>query len=81
VLQALLVLSRRDALGDGRADDALDLVERRRGPDGRWAASRPWWGRPGGTRAPEVVDWGRTGPSDMVTLNALRVLKAGGRWP
>lgn len=80
-LQALLVLSRRDALGDGRADAALDLVERRREADGRWSASRPWWGRPGGTRAPEVVDWGRDGPSDMVTLNALRVLRAGGRWP
>ena len=80
-LQALLVLSRRDELRDRRADAALDLVERRRRPDGRWKASRPWWGTPGSTRAPEVVDWGRGGPNDMVTLNALRVLKAAGRWP
>jgi hypothetical protein len=27
-----------------------------------------------------VVDWGRDGPSEMLTLNALRVLKAAGRW-
>lgn len=27
----------------------------------------------------EVVDWGRNGPNEMITLNALRVLKAAGR--
>jgi hypothetical protein len=27
----------------------------------------------------EVVDWGRSGPNEMLTLNALRVLKAAGR--
>ena len=27
----------------------------------------------------EVVDWGRSGPIDMITLNALRVLRAAGR--
>jgi hypothetical protein len=25
-----------------------------------------------------VVDWGRSGPNEMLTLNALRVLKAAG---
>jgi hypothetical protein len=25
------------------------------------------------------VDWGRRGPNTMITLNALRVLKAAGR--
>ncbi len=29
--------------------------------------------------AQEVVDWGRSGPNEMVTLNALRVLRAAGR--
>jgi len=28
---------------------------------------------------PEVVDWGRSGPNQMITLNALRALKAAGR--
>jgi hypothetical protein len=27
----------------------------------------------------EVVDWGRRGPSEMITLNALRILRAAGR--
>jgi hypothetical protein len=34
---------------------------------------------PGSTTAPEVVDWGRSGPNQMITLNALRALKAVGR--
>jgi len=35
-----------------------------------------------GSLPEEVVDWGRGGPNEMITLNALRVLKAaGGRWP
>jgi hypothetical protein len=25
------------------------------------------------------VDWGRSGPNPMITLNALRILKAAGR--
>jgi hypothetical protein len=27
----------------------------------------------------EVVDWGRSGPNEMLTLNALRVLRAAAR--
>ncbi len=34
---------------------------------------------PGSTTTPEVVDWGRSGPNQMITLNALRALKAVGR--
>ena len=79
VLQALLVLSRLDRLGDPRAADALDELERQRRPDGCWASRGRWWNDPGSTRAPEVVDWGRSGPNELITLNALRVLKAGGR--
>lgn len=79
ILQALLVLSRLGLATDERAGDALDELEQRRRPDGRWNAGTPWWGPLGGTRSPEVVDWGRTGPNEMVTLNALRVLKAAGR--
>jgi hypothetical protein len=26
-----------------------------------------------------VVDWGRRGPNEMITLNALRVLRMAGR--
>jgi hypothetical protein len=35
-------------------------------------------GLPDPSRAVEVVDWGRSGPNYMLTLNALRVLKGAG---
>jgi hypothetical protein len=75
-LQALVVLARMGLAGDPRAADTLELVESRRLPDGRWRAGGRWWRAPGSKGANvEVVDWGR-GPSEMITLNALRVLKA-----
>lgn len=58
---------------------AEGLLERQRRTDGRYNAGTPWWGPVGGTRTAEIVDWGRTGPNEMVTLNALRVLKLAGR--
>jgi len=80
VLQALLVLSRMGLAGDPRAGDALDVVERLRPPDGRWRPGGSWWRLGGqGSGPAEVVDWGRDGASEMLTLNALRVLRSGGR--
>jgi len=79
ILQALLVLSRLGKAGDPRASDALNELERRRRHDGRWQAGGHWWNPPPSTITPEVVDWGRSGPSEMITLNALRVLRAAGR--
>jgi hypothetical protein len=56
------------------------VVETRRGADGRWRANGYWWKTPGSDGSNvEIVDWGRGGPSEMVTLNALRVLRAAGR--
>jgi hypothetical protein len=81
ILQALLILSRIGRASDPRASDALDELERRRLPDGRWQAGPSWWRPPGSTTAEETVDWGRTGPDEMITLNALRVLRAAGRLP
>jgi hypothetical protein len=79
VLQALLILSRLGKAGDPRVGDALELLMRRRRVDGRWQPGGCWW-RPPDTRTGsgpvEVVDWGRSGPNQMLTLNALRVLKA-----
>jgi len=83
VLQALVVLSRLGKASDPRAGDALELLVRRRRADGRWQPGGYWW-RPPGTRSGsgpvEVVDWGRSGPNELLTLNALRVLHAAG-WP
>jgi hypothetical protein len=78
ILQALLILSRMGLVTDPRAADALDVVERKRRPDGRWAANGYWW-RATGDVSTELVDWWRGEPNEMITLNALRVLKASGR--
>jgi hypothetical protein len=76
VLQALVVLARMGLAGDPRAADALELVEQKRRPDGRWQAGGKWWRPPSSNGSNvEVVDWGR-GPSEMLTLNALRVLSS-----
>jgi hypothetical protein len=77
--QALHVLARMGLAADPRAEDALELLEERRRPDGRWQAGGRWW-RPPGSKGSnvEAVDWGG-GPSEMLTLNALRVLRAAGR--
>jgi hypothetical protein len=81
VLQALLVLSRLGKARDPRAGDALELLVRRRRADGCWQPGGYWWRPPGtgsGSGPVEVVDWGRSGPNEMLTLNALRVLHAAG---
>ncbi len=76
VLQALVVLARMGRAGDERAADAVTVVQERRLPDGRWRTSGRWWKPPGsGGANVEVADWG-SGLSRMITLNALRVLRA-----
>src|SRR5205823_4659671 len=79
VLQGLLILARMGRLEDKRAGDALDLVIERQRTDGLWQAGGYWWNPPGSPRTPEVVNWGRRGPNEMITLNALRVLRTAGR--
>jgi hypothetical protein len=80
VLSALLVIVHGGKCTDPRASDALDLLEARRRPDGRWNANAQWWRAADSKSTPEVVDWGGAGePNLMVTLNALRVLAAAGR--
>jgi len=82
VLQGLWVLSRLGRLGDPRAAEALDLVLGKRRVDGMWGVGGYHW-KPPGSRGSnvEVVDWGRRGPNEWVTLRALRVLRSAGRWP
>lgn len=80
VLAGLLMLSRLMPLTDPRLAEALDLVEGKRRADGLWHPEGYYWALPGQKSANvEVLDWGRRGPSEMLTLNALRVLKAAGR--
>ena len=81
MLQALLFLCRMGKLDGPRVSEALDLVETKRRADGTWApGGRRYWRSPGASGGGvEVVDWGRSGPNEMLTLNALRVLRAAGR--
>ncbi len=80
VLQALLRLSLLVPLKGPRVREALDVVQGKRDADGRWRAEGCYWRPPGrASSCVEAVDWGRRGPSKMVTLNALRVLRVAGR--
>jgi hypothetical protein len=80
ILQALLILARLDLVRDPRVGDALDVLEGKRLRDGRWRPGGYWWRPPGSAGSNvEVVDWGRRAPNEMITLNALRVLRAAGR--
>ena len=77
--QALTVLARAGALPDARADEAIDLLLARRHEDGLWhAQGTQYWRRSPGTYY-DPVAWERSGPSRMLTLNALRILRAAGR--
>ena len=79
ILQALLILARMDLVTDSRAAEALDVIQSRCRSDGTWRAGRHYWLSPGNEQYQDPVDWGRRGPNRMITLNALRVLKAAGR--
>ena len=80
LLAGLRVLHATGTLADDRATDALDLLEAKRRPDGRFETKAAWWqaGRHV-TSALDVIDWGRGRPSEVLTLHALRILKAAGR--
>ena len=74
--RALVVLALMGHAGDPRAADGLELLEERRLADGRWRAGGRWWKAPGSKGSNvEVVDWG-SGPSELLTLDALRVIRA-----
>ena len=79
VLQALLILSRMGKATDPRAEDALDVLLAARLRDGRWRPRGYWWKLGDGKGNTDVVDWGRNGPNELLTLNALRVLRAARR--
>jgi hypothetical protein len=85
ILQELTILSRAKKLDDPRTKEALDIIEKKRDPDGLWHADAYYWIMKRTTKPKlpvsnvEVVDWGRRGANKMITLNALRVLNATGR--
>ncbi len=74
-LHGLVMLMRAGALPDARAHDALDLLRQQQQPDGRWitAGGQHWRGTPGAYGDP--AKWNADTASQMLTLNALRVLR------
>jgi hypothetical protein len=76
-LHGLVMLDRAGALPDVRAHDALALLRTQQQPDGRWVPSGPqYWKKASGLYG-DPAGWGRATASQMLTLNALRVLRAG----
>jgi hypothetical protein len=80
ILQGALILGRLGYSRDPRLADALDSIESKRRADRCWRPNGSWWrlhdGKPG-MRDP--ANWGARGASEMLTLNALRVLIGAGR--
>jgi hypothetical protein len=70
VLRGLEYLRRAGVAPDGRMAEAIDLVESKRDPDGRW----PLEVRYPGTMPVEIGE-GDGRPSRWITLRASRVLK------
>jgi len=81
ILHGLKILMLLDTLKDKRGQEALDIIESKRRLDGTWHAEGYYWYPPGRKEVNSaVVNWGRGGPNEWITLDALRVLKAAGRW-
>jgi len=68
----LTVLKRAGALPDSRADEAATLLREKQAHDGRWSTDRRWTNF--STRDP--IAGPSRGPSELLTLNALRVLRS-----
>jgi hypothetical protein len=80
ILQSLRILSLIGKTSDPRAQEALDILESKRDRDGLWRVGGRHWAHPGRKVSNvEAVDWGRKGPNEMITLNALRVLRSADR--
>lgn len=71
VLQGLRLLEMLDLLADPRAEDALDVVERTRRPDGLFSGPA-WWS----ARMPDAVDWGHGTENEMLNIRADTILRA-----
>lgn len=79
LLAGLRTAAAAGAVRDPRSDDALDLLESKRRPDGTWRTEGKWWKRPGSKGSNvEAVDWGETANA-VLTEQALGVLRAAGR--
>lgn len=75
-VQGMTILARVGALPDARADEAIRLLRDRQQSDGLWHVGGSQFWRRSGPLYWDPVPWERSGPSFMLTLNALCVLRA-----
>ena len=84
ILGGLKVMAEIGRLDDPRCAEALELLESKRLPDGGFPAEAKYYTTaPSAKTGRSLVDWGKTSMVRMnpwVTLDALRVLKAAGRF-
>jgi hypothetical protein len=85
LLAGLKGLAEAGLVADPRCDDALELLERKRLPDGGWPAEARYYRGTGGQGTHhDHVDWGEVDQRRMnpwVTADTLAVLAAAGRLP
>lgn len=74
ILQGLRLLEGVGLLHEPRAQDALDMLERSRHPDGRFSGPA-WWS----AKRPDAVDWGNGPENEMLNLRVEAILHAAGR--
>ncbi|MDQ1327774.1 MAG: hypothetical protein QG641_1057 [Candidatus Poribacteria bacterium] len=88
ILFGLKVMAEAGFINDERCNDALDLLESKRIPDGGFPAEKKYYqtidkSKPGRRKSgSSLVDWGYTGSkkcNEFVTADALYVLKESGR--
>jgi hypothetical protein len=77
-LHGLIMLDRAGALPDRRADDALQLLREQQQPDGRWVPLGPQYWKGVSELYGDAAAWTKPSASAMLTMNALRVLRAAG---
>ena len=80
ILQGLRVIAMLGKIKDPRASEALDILEQKRRPDGKWRADGYYWKAPT-TKGlyGEPANWWRGEPNKMITFLALSILKKAGR--
>lgn len=83
ILFGLKVMAEAGFIGDARCEEALDLLETMRLPDGGFAAGKKYYRKSWkGGSGRSLVDWGGTSKrrmNEFVTVEVLGVLRAGGR--
>jgi len=83
ILFALKVMAEANFISDELCNDALDLLESKRLPDGGWPAEERFYQNSNSSRGGcDLVSWGgvnKRKANEWVTADALYVMKASGR--